>query len=128
MLPPPLVLLLGLAAPDWEALEARGARIAEVQVDVREVFDLGNPQENTWVGRLADRMHHNTREGVVRRTLLFHSGEPVVARRIHETERRLRSLAYLKDAEITPELLADGQVRARVRVRDAWTLKFSLHY
>jgi hypothetical protein len=116
------------AAPDWGALEARGARIEEVRVEVREVFDRSDPREDTWVGRLANRVHIETRERVIRQALLFKPGEPVSARHVRETERRLRSMIFLKEAEITPELLEDGRVRAHVRVRDAWTLKFTIHY
>ena len=133
MIPFPLVLLASPsptppAALDWGALEARRARIAEIRVEVQEVFDLANPKENTLLGRVADQVHKATRERVIREALLFRVGDPVNARHIHETERLLRSMVYLKEAEITPELLADGSVRARVRVRDAWTLKFSIHY
>jgi len=126
----PLALLAapGPPAPDWEALEARGAAIAEIQVEVQEVFNLKDPQDDTFLGRLADKVHVDTRERVVRQALLFEAGDRVSARRVHETERLLRSLVFFKDAEITPEVLPGGGVRAHVRVHDAWTLKFSIHY
>ena len=130
MFPLSFVLLLGTApaGPDWAALEAQGARITEIRVEVQDVFDLNDPKENNLLGRLADKLHRDTREGVIRRALLFQVGDPVSARHIHETERQLRGLDFLKDAEIVPEPLGNGAVRAHVRVRDAWTLKFSIHY
>jgi len=125
----PLTLLAAPEpAPDWEALEARGASIAEIQVEIQDVFNLKDPRDNTILGRLADQLHVTTRERVVRQALLFKLGDRVSARRVHETERLLRSLIFLKDAEIVPEPLPGGQVRAHVRVRDGWTLKLSIHY
>jgi len=120
-----LLLPAAPAAPDWAALQKRGARISEIQVDRQDVFDLNNPKEDTWLGRGGNKLHRSTREGVIRRALLFQVGEKVNARRIHETERLLRAEAFLKDAHIEPELLPDGSVRAHVWVRDAWTLKLS---
>jgi hypothetical protein len=123
-----LLFPAGLAAQDWAALQRRGARIAEIQVERQDVFDLSNPKENTWLGRGGNWLHRSTREEVIRRALLFQPGDRVNVRRIHETERLLRSLAFLKDARIDPEPLPDGTVRAHVWVRDAWTLKLGGGY
>ena len=105
----------------WGVLEGRKAIIGSIVVEVGDVFDLAKPDENIWVGRLADHLHASTREVVIRRVLLFKEGDPVNARRIYETERLLRTLAFIKDAHIDPVVQADGTVAARVRVRDAWT-------
>jgi hypothetical protein len=132
LLPFAAALLLGVAAraeaPTWEDLEARGARIASVEVRIENVFDLSDPAQDTWIGRLANTLHITTREAVIRRTLTFAVGDPVDAQRIHEVERTLRAYRFLKDAHIDPELRPDGSVVAVVRVRDAWTLKLSVGY
>ena len=124
----PLALLAIAAAPDWGALERRGAIISDIRVDRQDVFNPANPDDNTALGRLGNRLHWSTREKVVRRALLFRAGEKVSARRIHETERYLRALGFLKDARIDPVELPDGTVLARVWVRDAWTLKGTINY
>jgi hypothetical protein len=118
-------LLAAPAAPDWAALQRRGARISAIEVQQQDVFDLTNPKEDTWIGRGGDKLHWRTREGVIRRALLFKVGDRVNVRRIRETERLLRALAFLKDAHVDLEPLPDGSVRARVWARDAWTLKLS---
>jgi hypothetical protein len=125
-----LALLLGAvpAAGSWEDLEARGEHIQAIEVVVQDVFDRSDPKEDTFLGRLADRVHVDTRERVVRGALLFKVGDPVNARRVRETERLLRAMLFFKDARIDPEPLPGGGVLARVLVRDAWTLKFSIHY
>lgn len=109
------------AVQPWEELERRQAVIAEVTVGISDVFDLAKPEDNLWIGRVADHLHASTREPVIRRALLFKAGDRVNARIIYETERLLRALPFLKDAHILPVVRADGGVVAQVRVRDAWT-------
>ncbi|HLP30010.1 MAG TPA: hypothetical protein VK150_01535, partial [Geothrix sp.] len=113
------------APPTWEELEARQVPIAGITFRIHEIFDPNHPHENHWIGRLANLLHIETREQVVRRELLFRPGEVVNARLIHETERNLRAFRFLKDAWIVPEVDETGAVRAVVHTRDAWTLKGS---
>lgn len=117
--------LAAQAPPSWEDLEARQAPIAAIEFRIHEIFDPSHPHEKHWVGRLANLLHIETREQVVRRELLFRPGEVVNARLIHETERNLRAFRFLKDAWIVPEVDEAGAVRAVVHTRDAWTLKGS---
>ena len=112
----------------WNALEARKASIGRVDVEIGDVFDLTKPDENNWIGRTANHLHALTREGVIRRVLLFAEGETVRERRIYETERLLRALPFVKDAHIDPVVQPDGTLVARVRVRDAWTTQLSANY
>jgi len=107
--------------PPWAALEKRKATIGSIVVEIGDVFDLKDPKEAIWIGRMADHLHVSTREPVIHRVLLFKPGDPVRARQIYETERLLRALPFVKNAHIDPEVQPDGQVVARVRVRDAWT-------
>jgi len=81
----------------WKALEARKATIGKIVVEVGNVFDLTKPNEDTWVGHTANRLHITTREKVIRRALLFAEGDRVRERRIYETERLLRALPFVKD-------------------------------
>ncbi len=112
-------------ARPWSELEAGKATISRIDVEVTDVFDLKKPDEDIWLGRLANRLHASTREAVIRRTLLFAEGDRVRSRRIYETERLLRALPFLKDARIDPVVEPGGAIVARVRVRDAWTTQVS---
>jgi len=128
--------LVSLAAPlqaarparPWNALEARKASIGKIEVEIIDVFDVAKPEENIWLGRLANHLHISTREAVIRRVLLFTEGEPVRERRIYETERLLRALPFLKDARITPVVEPDGTVVAHVMVKDAWTTQVNVSF
>ena len=122
------VLPLAAQAPSWEALEARGARIAGIRIEIHPVFDLSDPHQDNWIGHLGNALHINTHESVIRHELTIHAGDVVDARRIHEAERDLRSFRFVKDAEIIPEVAPDGSITAVVSVRDAWTLKVSAGY
>ncbi|MDE2293793.1 MAG: hypothetical protein KGL53_17180, partial [Elusimicrobia bacterium] len=85
-------VLAGLPwAPGARASVSTGpARIASIEVERVNVFDLSRPGEDWWPFRIADRIHVMTREGVIRRELLFHAGGPFDPLRALETERNLR--------------------------------------
>ena len=104
----------------WQALEANGYALGEIDVEVRDVY-VGTSLP--WYARLANALHINTQPPVIHSLLTVESGSPVDASRIYEAERALRDLAFLTDARIVPTRCAEGRVDAEVRVRDAWTLR-----
>lgn len=107
--------------PTFAELEAAGARIGEIRIVNNNIFDLDDPDENKALFRAANALHIRTRVGVIRRSLLFKSGDPVSVTRIDETERLLRSTRYLYDVRIRPIALRDGVVDVEVATRDTWT-------
>jgi outer membrane protein assembly factor BamA len=109
--------------PTFAELEAAGARIGEIRVIPQDMFDLEDPRENTTLYRLANKLHINTREVVIRRALLFRTGEPVSVRLIEETERLLRANRYLYDVAIRPIAYRDGVADIEVKTRDTWSLE-----
>lgn len=108
--------------PSFRELEAAGATIGEIRIVTDNIFDLQDPRENNALFRAANRLHLTTRPGVIRRGLLFRSGEKVSAARIEETERLLRAAVYLYDVRIRPVAYRDGVVDVEVATRDTWTL------
>ena len=123
-----LPLQAAIPAKPWNDLEAQKVSIGKIEVEIGDVFDLSKPDENIWLGRVANHLHASTREAVIRRVLLFAEGDPVRERRIYETERLLRALPFVKNARIDPVLQPDGSVVALVRVRDAWTTQVNAGY
>src|SRR6267142_5066854 len=75
--------------PSFEELEAAGATVGEIRVVTRDIFDTEDPKENNLLFRLANALHIQTREGVIRRALLFKSGDRLSVRVLDETERVL---------------------------------------
>jgi outer membrane protein assembly factor BamA len=123
-----LSLLQSLAAaattplPPDPALESRGAVIGEVVVRVGDVFDPSDPQEDRRAFRVVNRLHRNTREGVIRNQLLFKSGDRYSRRTLEESERLLRKDRYLYDVQIRPLRYDGNRVDVEVVTRDVWTL------
>ena len=107
----------------WSDLERRHVIISRIEIMVHPVFDLADPKENHFVGRAANFIHIETREQSIRPALLFKVGEPVDALLIHASERLLRRMPFVRDAEIVPAENPDGTVTAIVEIRDAWSLK-----
>lgn len=108
--------------PSFAELEAAGARIGEIRVDPQNIFDPEDPKENGVLYRAANALHIRTRPEVIRRQLLFRSGELVSVHVIEESERLLRGNQALYDVSIRPVAYHDGVVDIEVRTRDTWTL------
>src|SRR5512145_613440 len=103
-------------------LEAAGARIGEIRVITQDIFDLDDPAENNWLFRLANKLHIQTRQTVIRRLLLFKTGDRVSVQAIEETERLLRAKHYLYEVSIQPVSHRDGVADIEVKTRDSWSL------
>ena len=114
------------AQNSWSELEYRHAVINEIKISVLPVFNLQDPRENHLIGRMANYIHVETQSNSIRTALTFKEGEFVNEIQIRASERLLRSLPFIYDAEIIPSENPDGSVCAVVKVRDAWSLKLSL--
>ena len=120
-----MVAMLALAPSGAGAQESASAVIGAIEVVSHEVFDA---EEFRAPYRLANKVHVRTREQVVRRELLFHTGDLADEELVEQTERNLRRLPFLRDARIdtTPvDEDLDGEVdRVDIRVTtwDRWSL------
>lgn len=108
--------------PSFAELEAAGATIGEIRVVPQDIFDTSDPKEDKLLFRAANALHIQTRPSVIRRALLFKSGEPLSLRLIEETERLLRSNRYVYDVQLRPVAYQDGVVDIEVLTRDTWSL------
>jgi len=117
-----------IAMPSFAELEAAGAVIGEVNILTQDIFDLDNPKENNFLFRLANKLHIRTRPGVIKRTLLFKSGDLLSVQKIEESERLLRANRYIYDVDIRPVAWHDGIVDIQVETRDTWTLQPGLNF
>jgi len=118
---------LNVAEEDpWVILEKRGAIISRIEIQVSDVFNLQYPKENHVIAHVANFIHVETWEKSILPALLFKEKNTVNALLIHATERLLRDLPYVRDAEIVPVVNPNGMVTAIVRIHDAWSLKLGL--
>lgn len=95
-----------------------GRRIAAVHVQADGLAP-------TRSGGILERLHVRTRDGTIRRQLLFAAGDTVDTLAVGESLRRLRRVRYLADAEIVAVSCDGGDVQLTVRTRDAWSTKAS---
>ena len=107
------------AGPDSTA-NLEGLPIGRVGIVTREIFDPapGGPLGAFY--RVANLLHVRTREGTVRRQLLFERGEPWRQTRWEETARAMRRLDYLEPRRMEARREGDS-VAVAIETRDSWT-------
>jgi len=103
-------------------------RIGSLRYTRLPVFDTSDANENTWIYRLANRVHVLSREGSIAQQLLFASEENFDPRVLEETQRLLRNQGYLFDADIRPFRVCGDRVDLEVITRDSWNLTPSLGF
>ncbi|MFH1726298.1 MAG: hypothetical protein ABII00_16940 [Elusimicrobiota bacterium] len=104
------------------ALPQTTGRIATISIERTNVFDPSVPGEDWWPFRIANRIHILTRERVVAREALLRPGDPWQNLKALETERNLRSLGFIRHADMRPMLRPDGRLDVGIRTQDSWTL------
>jgi hypothetical protein len=114
--------------PSFAQLEARGARIGTITVESQNIFDIDDPDENNSLFRLANAVHVRTRPEVIRRLLLFKTGDPLTVQAIDETERIMRANHFIYDVVISPVSVHDGIVDIGITTRDTWSLDLTGRY
>jgi outer membrane protein assembly factor BamA len=110
------------AMPGDAQLEAAGARIGQIRIELGDIFDPAVAGEDGFLYRAANRLHIDTREATIRAQLLFEEGDPYSRRLLDETERNLRQLRFLTEPRVRPVAYHDGVVDVAVQARDVWTL------
>src|SRR5690606_29843014 len=98
-----------------------GFRIASIRLQQIEVFDTNDPKEDTRIYRFMNRIHSNTRPGVIKGQLLFAVDDSVVPDRVAESERILRAKPYLSNARIRVDQVCGKDVALLVTTQDIWT-------
>ena len=118
------VLLLQLAASAVAGAESQPAHtIDTITIEVHDVFDTSVPPEDKRPFKLANGLHRNTREAVIRRELLFATGDAFDPALLEETERNLRRLSFIRHADCIAIADSSGSVDVLVRTYDSWTLQ-----
>ena len=110
------------SVPSDDELVAQGARIGEVRINLRPIFDIEGTDEVTWLAKAGNKLHIETKPGTLQEQLLFKSGDAYNPQQIEESARILRTTRYLHDAAITPVAYHDGVVDVEITAQDVWTL------
>lgn len=97
-----------------------GKTIGEITINRQPVFDSGG----NWLQRTGNKLHMLTRERVIRRDLLFHSGDTFDPQLIVRNQQLLRSRAYISDVnvDVIPDPADSTRVNLVICTRDSWTI------
>ena len=76
-----------------------------------------------WLRSMANRAHRRTNRGLIEGELLFRAGDCFDPRLLEESERLLRALPFISDADVYPVHVDESEVHVVVDTHDEWTLK-----
>jgi len=123
-------IFLGVAASISRADNYEGyinpVLIDSIEIDNQNIFNVDSAKYNYWIYRLANRLHIKTRPHIIRRELLLNKGDLFSERLASESERNLRALPYLWNADISLYRSGDSLNILRVTTADSWTMLVGL--
>ena len=123
-----LVVLLGVPS-GLRAQEACPAGlISHIFIDNHSIFDLDDlPVDRArWAFELANSLHIRTRQSFIRRELLFGEGDCYDAFLIADSERVLRRLPFISNAEVFGIRQPDDTWHVVVDTRDEWSTRVEM--
>ena len=126
---PLAALLLPLRLPaqsvaDTGSIPDSGRIIRGVQLQRRDIFD---PNEQSWFARLANSLHVRTRPAVIRKELLFRTGEVYDSASVAESERNLRAMGIFRRVQIDTIRTPQG-LMLRVETKDGWSTQLDWRF
>lgn len=97
-----------------------GKTIGAIAVERQQVFD----PDGNWLERTGNNLHVLTRDRVIRRDLLFKTGDALNPDLIVRNKQLIRSRSYIADIDIRvePDPLDSTVVNLRIVTRDSWTI------
>ncbi|MEM6643091.1 MAG: hypothetical protein AAF616_08945 [Bacteroidota bacterium] len=112
-----------------------GRKVQSIELIPVDILD-GDVNDTSIVARSrfakwSNKLHHNTRENVIRNYLLFRQGDMVDPFAISDTERVLRTLAYIEDVRIrllvNPDNLQSVDAVIIYKDRFPWNFSFGIN-
>ena len=109
------------------AAQSEPPRIHSIIIENRPLFAANERLELPLLGDLtsifdvANVLHIDTKEEVIRREMLVREGDPADPRLLEESERNLRAQPWVRQVRVFTEPAPDGQVDVIVRTQDTWT-------
>ncbi|MEJ2539054.1 MAG: BamA/TamA family outer membrane protein [Gemmatimonadota bacterium] len=102
--------------------------ITEIFIDNHSIFDLDDlPVDRfRWAFEFANALHMRTRPSFIRRELLFGVGDCYDSFQISDSERILRRLPFISNAEVYGIRQPDGSWHVVVDTRDEWSTRLEV--
>lgn len=115
----------------YEGKVIRNIRIKHLPVFGSSIEDTCVTEKENWALRIGNRLNFNTRDYIIRKSLLFYQGGKLVPLVLSDNERILRNLSSIQDARILVDETCPGSdsVDIVVITRDLWStgINFDLH-
>lgn len=121
----------GLERSDDRFLPYAGKRVGRIRIKTLPVFgasvDDTTRVTDSWLLRFLNHANFETREITIRRSLLFQEGDVIDPIRMADSERILRSLAFIRDARIVVTRSSEigDSTDVLVLAKEAWSLMLS---
>ncbi len=96
--------------------------VGSIEIEAGNVFDPRNPKERGLIHRTSNAFHKVTASSVIRRQLVFKSGDVFDFEKLLESERLLRKNRYITRAVAIPVERCGNAVNVRVVTSDSWSL------
>lgn len=103
-------------------IDASPYTVRNVSVNQLPIFDESNPDENNSLYRWINRIHIDTKPGVIRNKVLFEPGDTVNSRILAESERLLRDQKYVSESKLRVLQKCDDVLDVEVVTREVWTM------
>jgi len=125
LLLPLLCLAVAVVPRAAKGQECPAGSISHVFVDNHSIFDLDEiaVQRLEWAYALANKLHIRTRPGFIRRELLFRTGDCYQPFLLQDSERILRRLPFISNADVYGLEQSDGSWHVVVDTRDEWSTR-----
>lgn len=99
-------------------------KIKTIEISSNEPFSRSR---NRYARFITDALHYKTRDRVIKKELLFHSGECLVVSKLEETERNLRAMDIFSRATIRYDVdEQDNTATVQVETEDLFTFRFEV--
>lgn len=100
------------------------AVVRSIQCVRRDAFEGSEVHSDAeqWLFDVGNKLHIESRDGTIRRRLLFHEGDTITKARLLETERALRGELFLADCIVEVMDWGDGTAHVNVHTWDHWSL------
>jgi len=117
-----VIIVASGVSTEGATIDSSLLRIDSVVIDNRNIFNTDSSRYDYWLFRLANKLHMRTRKSVIERELLQKKGDRFSEDLAYETERNLRTLPFLWDAQVALYRSGDSLNIMKVTTFDRWTL------
>ncbi|MCL2282978.1 MAG: hypothetical protein FWC26_06645 [Fibromonadales bacterium] len=116
-----ILLILGIGAGTIFAEDS--LKVSQIHVQTKDVFDdaVTHSSAEKSLYRFGNWFHIETKESVIRAKLPFNEGDVIPHSEIQETEKNLRALPYISDANIFVLNDSMGNAELYIETSDNWT-------